>query len=88
MHSDIPNDIWISLFLVMGNSGPGKSLYFRAKFWAFPSLRLGLNTGMGKPTVFPKWVPMGTGTVVNFGTLQYTTYPYHGFVGIHGLNIY
>ena len=29
----------------------------------------------------------GTGTVVNFGTLQYTAYPYHGVMGMHGYNI-
>ena len=29
----------------------------------------------------------GTSTVVNFGTLQYTAYLYHGVTGMHGYNI-
>ena len=28
---------------------------------------------------------MGTGTVLIFGILQHTTYPYHGVTGINGL---
>ena len=40
----------------------------------------GLTGGAHKPWCY---IGFGTGTVVNFGTLRHTVYPYHGITGMY-----
>jgi hypothetical protein len=40
--------------------------------------------GYGKTRGFSKMGSAGTGTVVNFGTLRHTVYPYRGIAGMYG----
>ena len=43
---------------------------------------VGFGMGTGIPAVIGSRVPTGTGTVLVFGTLRHTVYPYHGVTGI------
>ena len=45
-------------------------------------LCVGFGTGTGIPAVIGSRVPMGTGTVLVFGTPRHTMYPYRGVTGI------